>query len=529
MEESTYRFTIFLMKEEITEYSQCIKAEKNPKYYYWRNGDEEKGVIIISDSTSRKPDWIDFLDLYSNEKIILKANVSNKAALLVKVKNRIMVLTFGYGRSLLKEECIEKNFGLLTALNMLDSKKIRNINAATIEDMVVHTNRQSSYATQQQEFSINIANDIMTSISGKSDDEIWANNVSGKDSLVVSVEMIPTDLEEKLTHYLEAYESKLYMVKGFAWIDNVREVRDSVLKKELDSCFVEKINNKEVDNVFVSPPQVIDWDNIKGIMIPRNGVKKEDVSNYKEEISLVEYLDSQKTEIKIDKLKKDRIWALDNNDFFFGLTSVYSALVAQINYNNNLFVLCDARWYKIESNFYEKVKTYVSNIPISNIDFPTCKNEDEGDYNKKIGTKEGFALMDRKLVGVEGGPKQIEACDIFTRNKQFIHVKKRSKSAQLSHLFAQGKVSAESFVSDLEYRKEVYEKVAECLGTDIFDYSKKPNANEYEVIYAIISDKIGSLEECLPFFSLVNLKMAAEALERMHIKCSVKLIPEEIG
>ena len=526
MEESTYRFTIFLMKEEVEEYSQCIKQEKPIKYYYWKHEEEVKGIIIISDSTARKPDWINFLDLYSDEKIRLQANVSNKAALLVKIKNRIMALTFGYGRSLLKEECIEKNFGLLTALNMLDSSKIRNINAATIEDMVVHTNRQSSYATKQQEFSLNVTNDIMTSIAGKSEDEMWANNVSGKDSLVVSVEMIPTDLEEKLTHYLEIYESKLYQEKGFAWIDNVREVRDSVLINELDDCLVEKMNKKELDHIFVSPPYAVNWEYIQGIMIPCGRMKKEDPSNYKEEISFVEYLNLQKSEINLDRLKRSKIWALDNNEVSFPLTSVYSSIVAQINYKNNLYVFCDTKWYKIEKSFLEKVKRYVSNNPKANIDFPECVNKPEGEYNESIGAKDGFALMDKQFVGVEGGVKQIEGCDLFTKNKQFIHVKKRSKSSQLSHLFAQGRVSAEAFVGDLEYRKQVYDKVVERLGKDVFNYEDKPEANEYEVVYAIISDKIGPVEECLPFFSLVNLKLAAEALERMHIKCSVKLIPE---
>ena len=66
-----------------------------------------------------------------------------------------------------------------------------------------------------------------------------------------------------------------------------------------------------------------------------------------------------------------------------------------------------------------------------------------------------FCLMDRKLIAVENGPKKIEACDIFTRDKKLIHVKNKGQSAQLSHLFSQGKVAAECFVSDLNFRKQV--------------------------------------------------------------------------
>lgn len=109
-----------------------------------------------------------------------------------------MAIVFGYGRSFLKEECIERNFGLKVALNIINPNKMRSINAATIEDMVVTTQRQASYSTTQDEFGLNVTNDIMKGLTGEPYDAIYGNHISGKDSLVVSVFMEIAELKEKL-------------------------------------------------------------------------------------------------------------------------------------------------------------------------------------------------------------------------------------------------------------------------------------------------------------------------------------------
>lgn len=131
------------------------------------------------------------------------------------------------------------------------------------------------------------------------------------------------------------------------------------------------------------------------------------------------------------------------------------------------------------------------------------------------------------MLSADGSPKKIEACDIFTKDKQFIHVKNKGQSAQLSHLFAQGKVSAECFSSDESFRKQIVDIAVEKFGVEPFDASVKPSSNEYEIIYAIIDDKDSDINTKLPFFSKVNLMLTAQELERMHFKYSVCLIKRE--
>lgn len=528
MGENTYSLTVFLMKEYVEFFEQCIKSDKEVEYRFLDENRNVDGVIVVSKSLARRPSWLNFLEYFSQEKISLSENVSNKAVMLIRIENRILALTFGHGRAFLKEECIVKDFGFKTAINMLDVNKIRSVNAATIEDMVLHTQKQSSYATGQEEFSLNTLNDIMTSIAGKTQNSMWADSVSGKDSLLVSVEMMPEELIEKLEYYLEAYKSDAYKKNGFEWIDNVREVRDVETKRELEKLLIGKIQRKESDNLFLSLSETIDWNSTKGFMLTGTGKRIDNPKNYIPDLDIMDYLVNLESDVKLEKIKHDKVMVLNLNEEKYPISSVYAALVAQIKYQEELYILCNASWFKIETNFYKLVRNFVASIPVSTIEFPKCdKEEHEGPYNERISALENFVLMDQKWVGVNGGVRKVESCDIFTRDKQFIHIKNRGNSGQLSHLFSQGRVSAECFMGDKEFRKQVYNLVKKKLGKDIFDYKKKPASEEFEVIYAIISNKVGPVEENLPFFSLVNLMLAVQELDRMHMKYSVKMILKE--
>ena len=208
------------------------------------------------------------------------------------------------------------------------------------------------------------------------------------------------------------------------------------------------------------------------------------------------------------------------------------AIITQIRLEDKMYVLIQEKWLAVDQNFYEEVHSYIKTIPICNLEFKECKkDENEGDYNDRMASNSEFCVMDKmdkRLISVKGGKKQIEACDIFTKNKEFIHVKNKYSSSALSHLFFQGKVSAKCFMSDEVYRENVYNIVKDKLGNEIFDFRYKPNANEYEVVYAIIDEKEkGTISERLPFFSLVNLMQAVQELDSMNMRLSVAFIKRQ--
>ena len=157
-----------------------------------------------------------------------------------------MAITFGYGKSLLRDNFIERDFGVKTALNLLNKDQIRNVNSTSIENMIVYTQKQSSISTSQQDFSINQFNDILMSISGNANSADDAISLSGKDSLSVTVKMDILELKSKLTKYLEAYNSDEYIGNGFAWVDNVREVKEKNKKENLFAELAKKLKGENL-------------------------------------------------------------------------------------------------------------------------------------------------------------------------------------------------------------------------------------------------------------------------------------------
>ncbi|MNL25884.1 hypothetical protein D3C87_1473840 [compost metagenome] len=110
----------------------------------------------------------------------------------------------------------------------------------------------------------------------------------------------------------------------------------------------------------------------------------------------------------------------------------------------------------------------------------------------------------------------IELCDLLTKDKKLIHVKHRKGgSAGLSHLFAQGSVSAEVMLGDRAFRKEA-RKVLRRISHSAHELIPIDGlkSSDYEVVFLILGDANSSVKENLPFFSKVNLTLAFENLSQ---------------
>ena len=137
MDKQVISLTIFLIKDHVHEFKDCIKAPYCLSDTAIKREYGLEGIIYYSDSKKKPPRWKPYLDAWGQDAIDITDNASNKAIMLVKVEDRIMAVVFGYGRSFLKEDCIERNFGFKVALNTIDPNKMRSVNAATIIDTIL--------------------------------------------------------------------------------------------------------------------------------------------------------------------------------------------------------------------------------------------------------------------------------------------------------------------------------------------------------------------------------------------------------
>ena len=158
------------------------------------------------------------------------------------------------------------------------------------------------------------------------------------------------------------------------------------------------------------------------------------------------------------------------------------------------------------------------------------KIETEGDYNERVANDYSYHLLDKKLIKSNKTTSSIELCDLMTDNKQFIHVKHRKGgSAGLSHLFAQGSVSAEILLGDKEFRKKartVLKKVSSGLQDSVsLDNFKSDGV---EVVFLILGEDSASLKSNLPFFSKVNLSKTFENLSQRGFKVTISGVDKEL-
>jgi len=141
---------------------------------------------------------------------------------------------------------------------------------------------------------------------------------------------------------------------------------------------------------------------------------------------------------------------------------------------------------------------------------PVWGDEHEDAYNARVASESDghLALMDKVMISHPGMASPIEFCDLFSDELRLIHVKRYGQSSILSHLFMQGLVSANSLLSDAQFRLAVNKKLPPSH--ELADPNSRPLPSAYEVVFAIGSSEVGSLK--LPFFSRVTLRNVVRSL-----------------
>src|SRR6266404_7964587 len=163
----------------------------------------------------------------------------------------------------------------------------------------------------------------------------------------------------------------------------------------------------------------------------------------------------------------------------------------------------------------------LSSIPIPNVAIvgpKTCLNEQELISNIEQ-NRPDLLKHDRIKINPAGVKyANLEPCDFFSNKKQFIHLKDGHSSGSISHLWSQGVVSAEAFLTDPDFRKKLRAKVRSLGGEAHLPKSnEKVVRDDFSVVYGIMRKPLA----CLPFFSKVSLQAAAERIAQFGIPLAI--------
>lgn len=526
---SNKRFTVFLLQNVATP-QDAIHPDKHPTAIDLDPASGVSGKFYYQSSASRQPAWVSEVSPLLQSPITSVFSASSSGLLIVEASSKYFAFTFGFGKTFLDPSKIQRQFGLRVALNRINPSQIRSMDTKTFEDMVVTKNTQASRSSDIPTFGVDISRDILRAVAGEPRDLGFAKRLAGSDALVLSTELSFKDIGQKCVDLYSAYTDNAYKA-DFEWIDHLTVVEDRAVLNSLDSLLEQQLRLSDTSQTHMATPEPIAWEDIDGFRI--GGTRLE----VYEDLNLDEYLfklGPGRTKITIDLLRQRSVSIrYTRSGEFDGAWNVYQCLVSEQRIANQLYALIEGRWFAVSDTLVSQVDQFIGGLtpnilPISD----GTIDETEPDYNKRMAKNEpdNLLLLDAKIKRPGGASTGIEFCDLLTGDGDLIHIKRKSRSSTLSHLFAQGSISATTFVSDGEYRDQLREHIERTVPQRarskwlalIPDSATTVNKSNYSVAFVVLTKGKTSGPDWLPFFSKLNLMQHGRQLQSLGFSVTVR-------
>lgn len=480
---------------------------------------ESIGTFYYKISRTARPDWV---DTFFNGRLQCsdKFRIASASGVLLVTRHfdegdRIFAITFGSGRYLLEDNVTEERFGLRIALNSIQYNSLRSIDFNKMDGVPSIVRNQVSRLTGIENFNIDTQSNLLKSITGSlpenQQDEI-GSSMTGADSLAINSNMTVNNVLVKLDQLYGLYKSEMYK-QHFAWVDNITAIADNLLIGRLENELFGRINNRNLDNIWIALPTIVDWSKIDHLKYSgRRNNRHEDVDL---ETALNELFEGR-NDIKAYDFKSLSVKSYDGNGTKLREWSLFKCLNGEVRIDDKLYIINEGCWYQIDTNFYAAVERIYRGVEQSDVTFIGWnKREQDGkerfelekEYNQRLAdSNETFCNFDRDLVYPQDNQDKIEFCDVFSKDGQIIHVKRNGGSELLGHLLNQGLVSATLLLTE-EFRNKLNTKLIEsgkqewCVPSRSNDF----HAGRYSIVYGVMcKDQETDLK--IPFFSKVVLK-----------------------
>jgi uncharacterized protein (TIGR04141 family) len=472
------------------------------------------------------------------------------ARLLHAGKTRYLAFTFGSGRFLLGSDAWEHSFGLKTALNVvfegddgsLDASRLRLVDAKRVEANTLHTRRQSNRRAPLETFDVDLRRDLLQSVDGRPvDSERWGDRIGGADPLHLNVEINFANLGDLCTQILNAHERTDYRVR-FSWVDNIRVVTEAQELAGLEQKVLADLHARNIRHYDLAFPEIIDWPRVARFQFDfdrRKTVLRPEprLSDYLTGLSAAAKLD----ELDIARLKRMHLYAVDADGNPAYRWTIWRCLTGEVTLDGRQYLLDGGAFYEIAQDYLTQINQSLDDLDEWSGDLPDCApGLPEPAYNElAAGGSSELLLLDRQLVRAPERTSPIEVCDLLARDGTLVHVKKGWGAADLSHLFAQGAVSAELLLTMSEFRAAAMETIAAVdsrrseenrAATPLQQFKlfreEGLSPADHAIVYAVVGPwDSADLADKLPFFSKVNLLRSLERVERLGFNASFRRIP----
>jgi uncharacterized protein (TIGR04141 family) len=542
--------SIYRLRDELDDFpikklSDFIDSRKKPSIHNLKRRYDFGAQLFVAPPEKRSPGWIGPLEIGFGGLDEIPDSVRTNAVLILSVKQRTQELhfavTFGSGRFLLRSDSLKRNYGLRVALNAiyskhekgqkLDFERLRSVDSKTVADTTLRTRRQADRRSDFESFSIDTERDFLSGITGTPlDPKLWGKRIDGSDSVRLHR---PVTFEQLGNICLQLEHNSKKIPRDFSWVDNIFPVRVPAFVDALTERVAQVICSENVQGLELSPPELVEWGDIDHFLF---SFSDETFA----EPSIDAYISALKTRNKLDSLTVEhlsyhRLIAFDAEDQEVGHWTVFQSLSGELDHHSQTYILSEGDFFEVKKGYMDeldeavnKIDKFTGNLP------PSQPSWSEDRYNRAVAALPGNFLLDKKTVKLDSRTTPIEICDILSSGKDLIHVKRKLNSSSLSHLFAQGIVSADLLLMSTEFRQKVRQRISGLEKerktgnrfSQLLPSSRGITASAFTVVYGIIADWKGqTLAERLPFFSKVNLRRCVHDLTRMGYSVACKCIP----
>lgn len=517
---STLPFTIYLLKQAYHDENAHIRHPATLARHDVTVPGTSYSRLYLHRTRSRLPDWRELFPSLDWQAY----RVSGFAGLLVlEVEGRRFVLTSGSGRHHLDPFSIEENFGFKVVVNSADPTQIRKIEKRTINQNPISSIDQLTRTGTLDAFRVDYYTDLVSKIRASSRVATFGSIVDGRDALQLTVNSSPSGFSSLLRECLHAYSATTYR-DYFPNIDNLSAVSDKALLNELDDELIARLNEGNFERTWAAMPEILLDDTFGAFVYSRrpNAPRFHDV-----ELTdcLAKYLERGRTFTK-DDLERDLVFVRTLDGETVPRWRVWKCLYSEVRDGNDEYVLVDGKWFRVKSEFIQRLDDQIAQIPRNIYGFPNwAQHTRESIYLSSLRTAgtPDLLVLDRDLIRLDG-QSPIELCDVLLSGTTFVHVKRYGSSEVLSYLFDQGRVSARLFLAERSFRLAAQQKVGAAASFPIAD---SPNARDYTVAYLIGSKHADA--QTLPLFARIVLLDAVTDLRNYGYNVTIGFIPIDLA
>jgi uncharacterized protein (TIGR04141 family) len=525
------------------------------------DGEPSAEIPLIRDISARLfifrdpeevPDWANYLSPIATSPLGISKREPTGTVLLIKPDGRTRVVyaaTWGIGRFYLQSSRFEPDWGLRCALNLIsgdktgdgtwDPARVRALRSKRMSQNTLVAEIQSSRKTTIDSFPFIFDVDQLRRVTGApTNSDRFGSTISGGVSIHVKRPDNPKGLINLCQDIERVHRSTNYQ-RHFGWIDNVSPITDQATILNVYDQIASALRNEELAAINLSPPTVVQWETVSKFSYQWGHKSKKidelSIETFREFLVQNDLLRALSSEGLRDQPK---LHALDDVKNRIQSWPIGRCLSGEFRIGSDPYILDDGSIFFVSKDYLDELNIFTNSVRTPTVPFPAMTDKEKEDsYNKRISASLRRAiLLDKKTVRRHQATA-IEVCDVATANRQLIHVKIGTSSSSLSHLFAQGVVSAELLHMDPDFRKEV-SRLLSAKGTRKIKGSGSAQMQDFrwlhsdrfephacEVIYVIMTERpSGMRKDKLPFFSKVNLRMRCNELRRMGYIYSLALV-----